>query len=236
MSIYSANQVNWKRMEVFQEHLRTPIKSAQGGSPCSRSDCPSCTGPATNSHVRDLTYDLEVTPVKLTTPPNHWIINITKAFKEAIQNQDTDELEIVKDLYQRHLDAVTIEDLVYDRTEIKQLNSDAMKFLANFSKPTAPPNHWIAFLVECFKEAIQEQDTAELECLMDLYSNLKKEEKSRIMSTDSANSNLKITYYHEDNQAELKQLSRTAAKILDAHNHSHILAMQEIAPEPTLNT
>ena len=125
MSTYSANQFNWKTMEVFPEHLHTPIKSAQGGSPCSRSDCPSCTGPATNSHVRDLTDDLEVKLVKLTAPPNHWIINITKAFKEAIQNQDTNELEIVKDLYQWHLDAVTIEDLVYDRTEIKQLNHDA---------------------------------------------------------------------------------------------------------------
>ena len=49
---------------------------------------------------------------------------------------------------------------------------------------------------------------------MDLYSNLKKEENSRIMSTHSANSNLKITYYPEYNQAELKKLSRTAAKIL----------------------
>ena len=61
--------------------------------------------------------------------------------------------------------------------EIKQFCRNAAKFLANFSKPTPPPNHWIAYL------------------------------------------------------AELKQLSRTAAKILDAYNHSHILAMQEIDPE-----
>ena len=39
------------------------------------------------------------------------------------------------------------------------------------------------------------------------------------------------TDYHEYNQAELEQLSRTAAKILDAYNHSHALAMQKIAPE-----
>ena len=80
----------------------------------SRSDCPSCTGPTTNNHVRDLTDDLEVTPVKLTTPPNHWIINITK----AIQNQDTNELEIIKDLYLRHMRAST------DKIFAQQLHGD----------------------------------------------------------------------------------------------------------------
>ena len=49
---------------------------------------------------------------------------------------------------------------------------------------------------------------------MDYYSNL-----------------FSITYWNKYNQAELKQLSRTAGKILDTYNHSHILDMQKIGPE-----
>ena len=96
---------------------------------------------------------------------------------------------------------------------VKQLNHDATKLLANFSKPTAPPNHWIAYLSGCFEEAIQEQDIAQLEDLMDLYSNPK------------------LIYYDDYNITELEQLSRNAAKILNVHNRSHILPMQEITPE-----
>ena len=101
------------------------------GSPCSKSDCPSCTKRATNSHVHNLTDNLEIMPVKPTTPPNHWIIRMTKVFEEAIQDQDPSELKMAKDLYQKHLDAVTFEYL--DRTEIKQLNRNA-------TPPSSPPS------------------------------------------------------------------------------------------------
>ena len=92
MSTDSANQFS---MEDDGSVTETPPHSMQKctrGSPCSRSDCPSCTGPANNGHVRNLTNDLEVTPVKFTIPPNHWIIDIIKSIKEAIQDQDIAEL------------------------------------------------------------------------------------------------------------------------------------------------
>ena len=107
MSTYSANQFNWKTMEVIQEHLHTSIKSAQGGSPCSRLDSPSCTGPANNGHVPNLTDDLEVMPVKFTIPPNHWIIIATKSFKEAIQDQDPTELEMLIDRYKQNINTLS---------------------------------------------------------------------------------------------------------------------------------
>ena len=88
MSTNSANQFS---MEDDGSVTETPPQSMQKctrGSPCYKSDCPSCTGPITNSHARDLADNLEVMPVKHNIPPNHWIIKLPKYFKEAIQDQD----------------------------------------------------------------------------------------------------------------------------------------------------
>ena len=91
-------------------------------------------------HVRNLTSDLEVTPVKLNTPPNHWSIDITEAFKEAIQEQDIGEMEIIKNIYLRSMDESTEEDLKYNRNEIKQLYRKVRKILATHSQtPNLPP-------------------------------------------------------------------------------------------------
>ena len=142
MSTDSTNQFS---MEDDGSVTETPPQSMQKctrGSQCSKLDCPSCTGPVTNGHVRDLTGDLEVTPVKLNTPPNHWSIDITEAFKEAIQEQDIGELEIIKNIYLRSMDESTEEDLKYNRNEIKQLYRKVRKILATHSQtpiPQPPP-------------------------------------------------------------------------------------------------
>ena len=138
MSTYSANQFNWKTMEVIQEHIYTPIKSAQGGSPCSRSYCPSCTGPATKSHVRNLTDDLEVTPVKVTILLNHWIIYLIEPFKEAIQDQDITELKMLTKCYERNINALSIDELYYNFTEIKKLNHNATQFTRQSQQTYCP--------------------------------------------------------------------------------------------------
>ena len=153
----STNTANQFSMEDDGSVTETPPQSMQKctrGSPCSRPDCISCTGPVNNGHVCNLADNLEVTPVKPTTPPDHWIIILTKSFKEAIQNQYPDELEMLIDHYKQSIKALSINELNYDRTEIKKLNHNALKLLVNLSKPTVPPNHWIAFLAGCFKEAI----------------------------------------------------------------------------------
>ena len=80
------------------------------GSPCSRLDCISCTGP-NNSHVHDLTDDLEVTPTTPTIPPNHWIIKMTKAFKTAIQTQYLTELKMLINRYKQNINALSDEEL-----------------------------------------------------------------------------------------------------------------------------
>ena len=110
------------------------------GSPCSRSDCPSCTGPANNGHVRNLTDDLEVTPVKFTIPPNHWITDLIELFKEAIQDQEIAELGMLTKRYQQKIRTLSDDEIKYDRTEIKQLNRDATKLLATLlAIPTQTP-------------------------------------------------------------------------------------------------
>ena len=116
MSTDSANQFS---MEDDGSVTETPPQSMQKctrDSPCSKSDCPSCAGPVNNGHNRNLTDNLEVTPVKLTIPPNHWIIKTTKAFKEAIQDQDTAELGMLIDRYQQNIRALSNNELDYERT------------------------------------------------------------------------------------------------------------------------
>ena len=111
MSINFASQFSMEDNESVTESPPQSMQKCTRDSPLSRPDCISCTGPANNSHVRNLTDDLEVTPVKVTIPPNHWIITITKAFKDAIQDRDATELKMTTDLYQRHMDVITVEDL-----------------------------------------------------------------------------------------------------------------------------
>ena len=141
MSTNSANKIS---LEDDGSVTETPPQSMQKctrGSPCSRPDCISCTGPVNNSHVLDLTDDLEVTPVKPTSLPDHWIIILTKSFKEAIQNQYPDELEMLIDRYKQNIKALTNNKLSYDRTKISRLNHDATKLLATLlATPIQTPN------------------------------------------------------------------------------------------------
>ena len=123
MSTNSANQLS---MEDNGSVTETPPQSMQKctrGSPCSRPDCISCKGPVNNGHVCILTDDLEVTPVKPTTPPDHWIIKLTTSFKEAIQNQYPNELEMLVDRYKQSIEALSINELNYNRTNIKNLTT-----------------------------------------------------------------------------------------------------------------
>ena len=110
----STNSANQSSMEEDRSVTETPPQSMQKctrGSPCSKSDCPSCTGPVNNGHVHNLTNNLEVMPVKFTIPPNHWIIMITKSFKEAIQDQDLPELEMLINRYKQNINALSDEEL-----------------------------------------------------------------------------------------------------------------------------
>ena len=95
MSTDSANQFSVEDDGCVTETPPQFTQKCLRGSPCSQSDCPKCTGPANNGHIRDLTDNLEVTLLKPTIPPNHWIIGIINSFKEAIQDQDTAELEML---------------------------------------------------------------------------------------------------------------------------------------------
>ena len=141
MSTDSANQFSLEDNGSITETPPQSIQKCTRGSPCSRPDCLSCTGPTNNGHVRDLTEDLEVTLVKLTSPPNHWTIRMIKVFEEAIQDQDPNELKMAQALYQKQLDAVTFDELDYDRTEVKQLNRDAKKLLTTLlDTPIQIPN------------------------------------------------------------------------------------------------
>ena len=172
----STDSVNQFSMEDDGSVMETPPQSMQKclrGSPCSRPDCPKCTGPANNSHVRDFTDNLEVSLIKPTIPLNHWIIDIINSFKDAIQDQDIAELAMLTERYQQKIRTLSDLEIKHDRTEIKQLNRDATQLLANLSKPTAPADHWIPYLTGCLKEYIQKQDTVQLDCLTDMYSKLK---------------------------------------------------------------
>ena len=140
----STNSDNRFSMEDGGSVMESPPQSMQKctrGSPCSRPDCISCTEPTNNSHVRNLTDDLEVMRAQPTIPLNHWIIKVTKAFKTAIQTQYLAELKMLINRYERNINALSDDELDYDRTEIQQLNHDAMKLLATLlAKPIQTPN------------------------------------------------------------------------------------------------
>ena len=119
----STNSDNRFSMEDGGSVMESPPQSMQKctrGSPCSRPDCISCTEPTNNGHVRNLIEDLEVTPVKVTIPLNHWIIYLIEPFKEAIQDQDITELKMLTKRYERNINALSIDELYYDFTEIKK--------------------------------------------------------------------------------------------------------------------
>ena len=119
----STNSDNRFSMEDGGSVMESPPQSMQKctrGSPCSRPDCISCTEPTNNSHVPNLIDDLEVTPAQPTIPLNRWIIRITKALKEAIQDQDPAELKMLINCYERNINALSDEELNYDCTEIKK--------------------------------------------------------------------------------------------------------------------
>ena len=147
MSTNSTNQFSVEDDGSVTESPPQSTKKCTRNNPCLKSDCNSCAEPEINSHIRDLSNDMEGARIKPTIPPNHWIIDITNAFKEAIQDQDPIELKMVRDLYQRHMNAVTAEDTRYDtrydRTEIKQINRNPNELLATFSttpiQPAPPP-------------------------------------------------------------------------------------------------
>ena len=65
--------------------------------------------------------------------------------------------------------------------------------------PTIPPNHWIIDIINSFKEAIQDQDTAELAMLTERY-----QQKIRTLS------DVEIKY----DRTEIKQLNGEATKLL----------------------
>ena len=119
----STNSVNQFSVADDGSVTESPSQSTQKctrGSPCSRPDCISCTEPTYNGHIRNLTDDLEVTPVKVTILLNHWIIYLIEPFKEAIQDQDITELKMLTKRYERNINALSIDELYYDFTEIKK--------------------------------------------------------------------------------------------------------------------
>ena len=120
MSTNSANQFSVADDGSVMESPPQSTQKCTRGSPCSRPDCISCTEPTNNGHVRNLIEDLEVTPVKVTIPLNHWIIYLIEPFKEAIQDQDITELKMLTERYERNINALSIDELYYDFTEIKK--------------------------------------------------------------------------------------------------------------------
>ena len=135
MSTNSTNQFSVEDDGSVTESPPQSTKKCTRNNPCLKSDCNSCAEPEINTHVRNLSNDMEGAQIKPTIPPNHWIIDITNAFKEAIQDQDPIELKMVRDLYQRHMDAVTAEDTRYDRKEIKHSTTTPRS-----SSPPSPPS------------------------------------------------------------------------------------------------
>ena len=141
MSTNSINQFSVADDGRVTESPPQSTKKCTRSTPCSQPDCNGCTGPANNSHVRDLTDDLEVKPTKPTIPPNHWIIDIISSFKEAIQDQDTTELKMLTERYQQRIMTLSDVEMKYDCTVVKQLNRDATKLLATLlTIPIQTPN------------------------------------------------------------------------------------------------
>ena len=127
-------------------------------SPCSEADCLVCNGPASDHHVRNLNSDLETTPIpkkssKPLAPPNHIFSTLTEEFKQALIDEQAEYVDAL--LTQYDLFGKTCPDFFkYDRTELNKLIHDARQLLANISKPTAPPDHWIPYLTKYLKEFI----------------------------------------------------------------------------------
>ena len=127
----------------------TPIPSQQKcarGSPCSKFDCLVCNGPVSNHHVCNLTGDLEdsIPPSrsnKPTAPADHWINDLTDAFKDAIMDHDINEMVHLNIHYLKMVNKAP--DLTrYNRTELKKLSNTAEQIIAAFNQIPAPvPPH-----------------------------------------------------------------------------------------------
>ena len=131
----------------------TPTPSQQKctrGSPCSKADCLFCNGPVSNHHVRNLTEDLENSiPTsrsnKPTAPADHWISDLTDAFKDAIMDHDIKEMVHLNIHYLKMVNKAP--DLTrYNRTELKKLSNTAEQTVAAYNQiqtpiqtPTPPP-------------------------------------------------------------------------------------------------
>ena len=144
MSTNSINQFSVEDDGSVTESPPQSTKKCTRTTPCSQPDCNGCPGTASIGHVRDISDDLEATTTTTTIPPNHWIIKLTKAFKTAIQEQDHDELEMLIERCKLYTKTLSNNEFDYDRTEIRQLNRNAVQILASIPTipiqlPTPPP-------------------------------------------------------------------------------------------------
>ena len=148
MSTNSANMFS-----VTDDGRLTETPKCTRTSPCSKADCLFCNGPASNHHVRDLTEDLENSiPTsrsnKPTVPADHWISNLTDAFKDAIMDHDIEEMIHLNIHYLKMVNEAP--DLTrYNHTELKKLSNTAKQTVAAYKQvqaPIQPPPPLQAFL------------------------------------------------------------------------------------------
>ena len=125
----------------------TPTQSKQKctrGLPCSKTVCLVCSGPATNNHIRNLTHDLvgsnqlsrTNTPTKPTASTDHWITNLSDAFKEAILDHDIDKIKHLNSLHVKIANKST-NHFQYNCTELKKLFATSIQITAALYTP--PP-------------------------------------------------------------------------------------------------
>ena len=109
----------------------TPIpsqKKCTRGSLCSQSDCLVCNRPISNHHIHNLTGDLEDSNLnsrsnKPNAPADHWISNLIDDFKEAIMDQDIEEMKKLDIYYWKMSKAPDF--VLYNRTKLKQISKTA---------------------------------------------------------------------------------------------------------------
>ena len=142
MSTNSATQFSVEDDESLSE---TPIPSQQKstrGSPCSKSHCLVCNGPVTNNCVHNLTVDLEESNLhsrsnKPTAPTDHWITDLSDAFKDTILDHDIEEMKHLNIYYLKLINESS--DLhQYNLTELKKLSATAIQIIAAYNQTTNP--------------------------------------------------------------------------------------------------
>ena len=141
----STNSTTLFSVEDDGSLLETPISSQQKctrGSPCSKSDCLVCNGPVTNNHVRNLTEDLEdfnlhSRPKKHTAPADHWISNLTDAFKVAIMDHDITDMKRLGLLYKKaHQDST--DHFRFNHAELNKTSITASQIIAAYNQTPDP--------------------------------------------------------------------------------------------------